>query len=226
MKYKIINRYAFGVNLNFQNNHSSSITFGQPDHSKFEGELQKVPIMSSTSYLIQIDSAQVGNSVHFAVYRALLDTGNSCISFPSQFQPMILEQFNKGQNVCGFCQEPLSPMFWLLRCRVKQFQLLPSVSIFIKSTKFEVNKDAYINKCVQDDDASLCDTFIESMETHYSKVFIGDGFFNRFYAYFDLQSKEIGLAKNRETLSYKNMYRPYKDFDKDDIAFFNNLKKK
>jgi hypothetical protein len=36
----------------------------------------------------------------------------------------------------------------------------------------------------------------------------------------------VGLAKNRETLSYKNMYKPYKDLDRDDIAFFNKLKKK
>lgn len=57
---KIINRYAFGVNLNFQNNKSSSITFGQPDHTKYEGELLKVPIISIHSYVIRLDSVQFG----------------------------------------------------------------------------------------------------------------------------------------------------------------------
>lgn len=47
---KIINKYAFGVNLNFQNNQTSSINFGQPDHKLYEGELKKVKIMSSHSY--------------------------------------------------------------------------------------------------------------------------------------------------------------------------------
>jgi hypothetical protein len=46
-----------------------------------------------------------------------------------------------------------------------------------------------------------------------SSVLIGDGFFNRFYAYFDLDNKQIGLAKNREILSYKHMYKPAKDLD-------------
>lgn len=46
-----------------------------------------------------------------------------------------------------------------------------------------------------------------------SQVLIGDGFFNRFYTYFDLVSKEVGFAKNREVLSYKNMYKAKKELD-------------
>ena len=87
---KIINRYAFGVNLNFQNNKTSSITFGEPDTSKFEGKLLKVPIMSIHSYVIKIDSIQIANGVHFALAQALLDTGNSCISIPKRFAGLIL----------------------------------------------------------------------------------------------------------------------------------------
>jgi len=49
--------------------------------------------------------------------------------------------------------------------------------------------------------------------TGQSYTLIGDGFFNRFYAYFDIESKRIGLAKNKEILSYKNMYKPATDLD-------------
>ena len=59
-----------------------------------------------------------------------------------------------------------------------------------------------------------------------STVLIGDGFFNRFYAYFDIESKKIGLAKNKEILSYKKMYKQATDLDNEDKDFFNKLKMK
>jgi len=138
---------------------------------------------------------------------------------------MILEQFNNGPNKCGFCKEPFAPMFSLLRCVVKDFEKMPAISIWIKSTRFEITKDAYIQRCVQDGDVTLCDSYVEIMVGQ-SQVIIGDSFFNRYYSYFDLEAKEVGFAKNNENLSYKNMYKPYKDLDKDDIQYFDGLKKK
>lgn len=60
--------------------------------------------MSIHSYVIRLDSIQVGQSVHFAVYQGLLDTGNSCMSLPKRFESMVLDQFNRGPNRCGFCK--------------------------------------------------------------------------------------------------------------------------
>lgn len=37
INHKIVDKYAFGVNLNFQNNHSSSITFGEPNKDLYQG---------------------------------------------------------------------------------------------------------------------------------------------------------------------------------------------
>ena len=91
--------------------------------------------------------------------------------------------------------------------------MLPTVNIYINSKKFEVDKHAYTQRCVQEVGVALCDFYIESM-TGQSQVLIGDGFFNRYYTYFDIQGKEIGLAKNKENLSYKNMFKPANEFDK------------
>jgi len=106
-------------------------------------------------------------------------------------------------------------MFSLLRCRVKDFETLPTLNIHINKQKFTVDKDAYTQRCVQEGDEALCDFYIESMTGHY-QVIIGDGFFNRYYAYFDIQSKQVGLAKNREVLSYKNMFKPMTELDNED----------
>lgn len=56
------------------------------------------------------------------------------------------------------------------------------------------------------------------------QLFMGDGFVSRFYVYFDITNREIGIAKNREELSYKNSYKPISILDDEDIAFFAALK--
>jgi hypothetical protein len=32
-------------------------------------------------------------------------------------------------------------------------------------------------------------------------IFLGDGFFFRFYTYFDLEAQKVGIAKNRENIT-------------------------
>lgn len=32
------------------------------------------------------------------------------------------------------------------------------------------------------------------------QLFLGDGFFSRYYTYFDLQTKRVGLAKNKQVI--------------------------
>lgn len=76
-------------------------------------------------------------------------------------------------------------MFYLLRCIVKDFEALPTVSIYIKSQRFEVDKNAYIQRCVQEPEGALCDLYVESMTGNHNAL-IGDGFFNRYYTYFDI----------------------------------------
>jgi hypothetical protein len=38
--------------------------------------------------------------------------------------------------------------------------------------------------------------YIESVRGM-NQLFLGDGFFNRYYTYFDLENKKIGIAKNK-----------------------------
>ncbi len=41
-----------------------------------------------------------------------------------------------------------------------------------------------------------CDTYIETVKGM-SELFLGDGFFNRYYTYFNLDIKQVGIAKNK-----------------------------
>lgn len=228
IKNKIIDNYSFGVSLNFQNNHTSVITFGEPNPDYFEGTLTTVKLMRGSTYRIKLDSIQIAKGPHMSVSTGLLDTGNSCISIPKRFDTFILNEFNNagaGYNKCAYDNEPFNRMFSLLRCRVSDFDRLPIVTISIGGTRFELDKDAYMQRCVWEGSDSLCDLYIESSGFG-EEVLIGDGFFNRYYTYFNLEKREVGIAKNKEKLTYKNMYRPHSDLDSEDKEFFARLKVK
>ncbi len=138
---------------------------------------------------------------------------------------MVLNEFNNagaGYNKCEYDNEPFNRMFSLLRCRVRDFDRLPVISIFIDGTQFAIDKDSYVQRCIWEGSDSLCDMYIESAD-YSSELLIGDGFFNRYYTYFDIEDREVGFAKNKETLSYKHMYKPHSALDKEDIEFFGKL---
>ena len=83
-----------------------------------------------------------------------------------------------------------------------------------------------MQRCIKgdEDQGDRCDHYIESVK-YMSQLFLGDGFFNRYYAYFNLQDRKIGIAKNKETLSHTNMYIEESQMDDEDRAFFEKIRK-
>lgn len=100
----IIKRYAFGLSLNFQNKNSSFITFGKPNPLLYHGPLNKVQLSQGSVYVISLDTMSIGvNGTDLAVFRAILDSGNTCITIPSVFESFIESMFNvSGVNACVF----------------------------------------------------------------------------------------------------------------------------
>jgi len=185
----IIPRYAFGLSLNFQNHISSYITFGVPDPSLFYGVLNKVKLSGGTAYVIALDTVSFGSGPDLAMFRAILDSGNTCITVPSVFEPIIESLFNvSGINACAFNKEPFAPSFKLLRCKITNFTILPTVNIVINRVTYTVDMNAYFQRCVQSGNVSFCDTYLESINFG-NDVFLGDGFFIQYYTFFDLQNQ-------------------------------------
>lgn len=220
---QIIDSYSFGVNLNFQQSGRSFISFGKPDPAHFRGELHRYPLQRGNSYNVRVKGISVGSSAVFRISDSIFDTGNTCISIPEQYAASVLAKFNEGRNRCGFDREEFAPQFSLLRCLVRDFESLPPFKIWIGEEIFEVDREAYIQRCVREGEELLCDLYVESVRNS-NQLFLGDGFFNRYYTFFDLQLRQIGIARNQEDLSHAHMFRDRSELDDEDLAFFQGLR--
>ena len=52
-------------------------------------------------------------------------------------------------------------------------------------------------------------------------IFLGDGFFNRFYTYFDLENEKVGIAKNRENITLADIIKQNGEYTPDDWKLVN-----
>ncbi len=157
---KIISQYAFGVNLNFQQHQRSFISFGVPDIDLFQGELKKYPINQGYSYNIRVKGISIGDGPLLPIPSALLDTGNTCISVPNRYESSILKEFSQNGNKCGFDNEDYATQFSLLRCKVTNHDSLPTLKINIGNDVYEIDHNAYMQRCIKRPDGDLCDTYI------------------------------------------------------------------
>ena len=83
-----------------------------------------------------------------------------------------------------------------MRCKIKDFKILPVINIYINHNKYSIDFNSYFQRCVFSNGAYLCDSYIETVAFG-SFIFIGDGFLNRYYAFFDLKNMEVSFAQNR-----------------------------
>ena len=117
-------------------------------------------------------------------------------------------------------------MFSLLVCRITDFQALPDLHINIDDIKYTVNPEFYVADCKQrestdNDDGWYCHSCLESM-TMMHETILGDTFFTRFYTFFNLEDHQIGIAQNKEQISWDQI-KSTKDFTDEDKDDFQNL---
>ena len=106
------------MNLNLIQNNRSFVSFGDADPQLYQGQMNEYNMGESKFINIDFDHIEIGRSGEMRLSKALLDTGNTCISIPHRYEAKILRGFNTKVNNCAFQVEEHVPMFSLLICRI------------------------------------------------------------------------------------------------------------
>ncbi len=93
-------------------------------------------------YYVASKGVSIGNGELLKINSALFDTGNTCVSIPKKYEGDILKQFNVGEgerrNQCFFMVENHAQMFSVLRCRVGDFDALPTLNIYLGNKTYPI----------------------------------------------------------------------------------------
>ena len=88
---------------------------------------------------------------------------------------------------------------------------------------YQISKEVYLQYCMEHNEIQYCVTYIEIMENAGNSIILGDGFFRRYYTFFDLENKEVGIAQNKEVLTVEDILNqpPQDEYLEEDWAPLN-----
>lgn len=91
----VIDKAGYSVYLNNKNATSGTILFGGIDKAKYEGDLVTVPITSSLTLLVTVDSIIFNGETIDRSFDAILDTGYTYTFLPTEIWKVVDEYFEK-----------------------------------------------------------------------------------------------------------------------------------
>lgn len=187
----LINRRAYSLYLNEASASSGSILFGGIDNSKFDGDLNLVPLVNTyygtydspirfeitvTNISVTLDDTET--SYLSQAYYATLDSGSTYSYFPSDLLTVIASTlsltYSSSQSVY-YMTCPSSDDNTTINFDFQGFKLSLSLSDFLIS-------DSSSNYCVF--------TILENS----SGITLGDNFLRHLYVVYDLDNYQIALA--------------------------------
>lgn len=169
-----------------------SVTFGGADNTKFEGELEWVPVIPEKKYYwqIAIDDIRLGDvslgvcSGHHGC-SAAVDTGTSLLTAPSNDLLALIQATNLGEN-----------------CRT--YADLPDLIFVIQGKEYSLSPSEYIiteedNPGEHSGVPSSCTLAMMPLDVpDYGPLWIlGDIFLAHYYTVFDKDTDSVGFAEAR-----------------------------
>ncbi|GEQ67032.1 hypothetical protein JCM33374_g695 [Metschnikowia sp. JCM 33374] len=194
-----INKIAYSLYLNNANGSSGSVLFGAVDHAKYNGQLQKVPIInadpsySSTPADLQVvlnsitlKSSSQNITVSTTPIAALLDSGTSLTLLPSAISQAFAKSLGGFMTKSGF---------YKVSCAYKSSSLFAEFNF--SGVKIKVPLSDLISTSITME--SSCYLGIEEIPPTLSSdtpfAILGDNFLRNAYVVFDLEDYEISLAQ-------------------------------
>lgn len=185
----LIDRVSYALFLDGQENTCGTVSFGGFDNTKFDGDLETVPIVPVENFIVDgkpsklyvnLDSVkQSGNSFSDKSYPALLDSGLTLVKFPpAVYQAIVSKYGTKGQATGGLynidCAATGDPLEFKFNNKVI---LVPFTNFIYKVSD---------NSCQLGIKSNTADLFS-----------LGDEFLRAAYVYYDLEAYTVGIAQSK-----------------------------
>ncbi|XP_028266295.1 pepsin A-like [Parambassis ranga] len=177
----LVSQPIFSVYLSSDSAQGSEVVFGGADPSHYTGQITWIPLSSATYWQIQMDSVTInGQTVACSGgCQAIIDTGTSLIVGPNS-------DINNINAWVGASTDQYGDA--IVNCQ--NIQSMPDVTFSLGGNSFTVPASAYVAQNNGD-----CSTGFGQGGS--SQLWIlGDVFIREYYAVFDANAQQIGLANS------------------------------
>jgi len=175
-------KFAFHLGIEGDDTVGGTATFGGVDDSLFEGKLTYLPVRRKAYWEVKFDSLSLGEDTAKLNIGAVIDTGTSLITLPSDLAEIFNAQIGAEKTWSGQ---------YAIDCDKRDY--LPDLTFTFDGYDFTISPYDYIL-----DAGGSCISTITPMdipEPVGPLAIVGDAFLRRFYSVYDLGNDAVGLAK-------------------------------
>ncbi|XP_041965784.1 gastricsin-like [Alosa sapidissima] len=189
MQQGLLQANMFAFYLSGDQSGGSEVAFGGVDPNKYQGDIYWTPVTSESYWQIGIEEFQVNNQATdwcSQGCQAIVDTGTSMLTAPSQFISYLMQSFGAQQNQNGQATVDCS-----------QVNSLPTLTFTINGVDFPLPPSAYIisvspsgeNGC----SVAITPTYLPSQNGQPLWI-LGDVFLREYYSVYDRTNNRVGFA--------------------------------
>ncbi|XP_040894732.1 gastricsin-like [Toxotes jaculatrix] len=185
MAQNLLNANIFAFYLSRGGQQGSVLSFGGVDNNLYQGQIYWTPVTSETYWQIGVQGFQVnGQETGWCSQgcQAIVDTGTSMLTAPSQLMGSIMQSIGAQQNQYGA---------YVVDCG--QVNNLPTLSFVISGVTFPLPPSAYIMQNGYQCSVGISPTYLPSRDGEPLWIF-GDVFLREYYSVYDRSYNRVGFA--------------------------------
>jgi saccharopepsin len=181
---KLIDEPKFAFYLG-DTEHDSEATFGGIDESHYTGKVTYLPVRRKGYWEVKLDAIKFGGeSAQMDNTGAILDTGTSLLTFPSDIAELLNKQIGAKRGFTGQ---------YTIECEKRD--ALPELTFTLSGVDFTIGPFDYILEV-----SGSCISAITPMDIPAPAgplVILGDSFLRKWYSIYDLGKDSVGIAKSK-----------------------------
>ncbi|XP_054475783.1 gastricsin-like [Anoplopoma fimbria] len=189
MSHNMLDADIFAFYLSRGGQQGSVLSFGEVDSSLYQGQIYWTPVTSETYWQIGVQGFQInGHETGLCSQgcQAVVDTGTSMLTAPSQIMGSIMQAIGAQQSQYGQ---------YMVDC--SQINNLPTLSFVISGVSLPLPPSAYIVQNYQNGyqycSVDITPTYLPSRNGQPLWIF-GDVFLREYYSIYDRTNNRLGFA--------------------------------
>jgi hypothetical protein len=188
----LVDKNLFSFYLGQDNGQKGELLLGGIDENHYTGNIDYVPLEAATYWQVKLDGLKVGDKTYGANTHAIVDSGTSLLTGPSDVVKEIAESMGAKK---------INKAEYMVPCDAKD---LPTLTYTLNGKAFTLESSDYL--IPNGDQCLLAMMGLDVPKPNGPLWIMGDVFMRKYYTVFDVENKQVGIAlAKKDAKTVKNV---------------------